>query len=113
MTYVIVRNHILQEFVEEVNILLAQGFEPIGGVASVPIQSKHQHAMVQAMISREPQRVISREFKIIEKGIVPGKEGPEYVFIYQYRGQEHTLNLGQGMRNYTDLELRDIALSTS
>jgi len=110
MTYIIVKNAYMQKFVDEVNSNIAKGFEPIGGATSIPVAGGATY-MIQAMINKAPLKVLSEEFKIIEKGIVPGVAGPEYVVRYQHNKEEHTRNLGAGLRNYTDRELRDIILS--
>lgn len=110
MIYIVVSNQSIQGFVDEVNNNITKGFVPIGGATSIPVAGGTEVHMVQAMINDKPLKVLSEEFKIIEKGIVPGEKGPEYLFIYQYKRKQHKVNLGQGLRNYTDEELKTIAL---
>ena len=105
MTYVVVQNSDLGELVDEVNDLISQGFKPVAGV------SHSSNGYIQAMINMKPKKVISEEFKIIKKGIVPGETGPEYCVTYQHKGREYTVNLGSGVRNYLDEEIKEMLLS--
>lgn len=109
MTYIIVEEGNPQDLVNAVNEAIKVGFTPLGGVSQA--MNKDLIYYVQAMVNDNPTRVISEEFKLIEKGIVPGEKGPEYVFKYQMSCKEHTVNLGSGLRNYSDSELYDIALA--
>ena len=104
MTYIMVAHHSPQALTEEVNAWIKKGFKPQGGIGCTA------NTLFQAMVNDKPKLVLSQEFMIVEKGIVPGETGPEYHCTYQYKGEEHSVNLGQGLRNYTDEELKVILL---
>ena len=53
MIYVVVTNHSVQDFVDEVNEWISKGFEPQGGATSVPVQGKGEHSLIQAMVKRD------------------------------------------------------------
>ena len=110
MIYLIIENTDVQHFVDEVNDWVKKGFEPIGGVATSNVEHLDTILYTQSMVNREPEKLLSKRFKVIEKGIVPGKEGPEYLVIYQFRQKEYKVNLGKGLRNYSDEEIKDIVL---
>lgn len=105
MIYILVENTKPQLLVDEVNENIGKGFIPIGGISN-----DRYGYYVQAMTNETPEKVYSKSFMVMDKGIVPGETGPEYVFTYQYQGKEHSVNIGKGLRNYTDEELKIIAL---
>ncbi len=49
MTYIVVTNPNMQEFVEEVNAWISQGFKPLGGPTTTPLQNEAAHIMIQAL----------------------------------------------------------------
>jgi hypothetical protein len=100
--YILVENIKLSDMVDEVNNLIAKGFEPLGGV------SVSMGRYIQAMTKDMAYEYISDEFVIKEKGIVPGETGPEYHFTYEWRGKRGEVSLGKDMKNYTDEELFNI-----
>ena len=92
--YIVLEFDSIQDLTDRVNDFIRKGFEPLGGI------TYDGSSYIQAMTTERPDDMpISQEFKIVEKGIVPGKQGPEYHIIYEYKGQRKALNLGQGLRN--------------
>jgi len=100
--YIIIEANKTQTLVDEVNAMVTQGWEPLGGPTAT------DNLISQAMTKDVIEDVISEKFIVKEKGIVPGETGPEFHFSYEYKGKRGDINLGKGLHNYTDEELEKI-----
>lgn len=55
LKYLVVEEAILGNLIERVTALMAQGFQPIGGIAAIVVDQYHNKRFLQAMI-KEPSK---------------------------------------------------------